>query len=229
MRGAWFHISAAISVSVWPCTLIGQRGHRLVAFGAAGRLEHRFAGIRRLDTKQAGSFRLSRLITEIHQDVGELLGAQLRKLGSFRCGRRLHVGAMVPHRFERARSDRPSAAHCAGRFSSHGNRHSPGFQTLACPGRHRRVSQRSARRRKRPSNPERLLVQLAGCDLAVAHGRPHTGRVIPHGGGERSGSKAAVQHASQVGSRFSSRSIHAMALDAGKRFEQTLAPRRIGR
>ena len=74
---------------------IGQRCHRLMALSATGRLEDGVARACSHDAEYAclpaRARQISGLITKIHQHVGELLRAELRKSYALGRGRGQHV------------------------------------------------------------------------------------------------------------------------------------------
>ena len=74
-----------------------------------------------------------------------------------------------------------------------------------------------------------LLIKVAQLDIPLAHRRPHSRRVIPHGRGERRRSEVAIDAAPEVGRERPALSVDAVAFDAGKRFEQRRAASRIRR
>ena len=74
-----------------------------------------------------------------------------------------------------------------------------------------------------------LLVHFAGVDAPLAHGGPHSWRVVPHGGGQRGRSEVPVHEAAQVGADARRLSVYGMTLNAFEGFEQPRTARRIHR
>ena len=102
-------------------------------------------------------------------------------------------------------------------------------KTGVCRGRHRPVSRRSAPSRSRRTGPRPPARRDRPPDISRAHRRPHRRRVVPHGGRKRRRREIAVDAAAQIGPDGSALAVDAVALNAGKRFEQLRAARGIRR
>ena len=61
-----------------------------------------------------------------------------------------------------------------------------------------------------------LVGDFSGPNIALIHGRPHRGRVVPHRPGQHGRREIAVDPAAQIGVRLSPLAVYAMALNAGK-------------
>src|SRR5947209_637465 len=64
-----------------------------------------------------------------------------------------------------------------------------------------------------------LLIEIANFNVPLAHRRPHSWRVIPHGGGQRGRREVAVNTPAEIGANRPALAIDAMTLYAVKSLE----------